>query len=79
VQIRVVGSTPQLGDWDPEKGLELYTNYEYWPCWIARDPINLPLNQKVEYNYAILNMDGQILQWASNTRLTYILVCILEV
>jgi len=74
VRIKVVGSAPALGEWDPENGIELHTNFEFFPCWISQDPVILPLGERVEYNYVILdkNDDSKVLQWASNTKLTVV-------
>lgn len=55
VDIRVVGSCPQLGEWNPAKGVKLQTSFEYFPSWISNDPVHLPLNQKIEYQYVILS------------------------
>ncbi|CAD7971851.1 unnamed protein product, partial [Amoebophrya sp. A120] len=53
VRVKLVGSTPQLGSWDPDLALELHTNPNYFPCWISNDPVHLPLGETVEYQYIV--------------------------
>ncbi|CAD7966741.1 unnamed protein product [Amoebophrya sp. A120] len=54
VEIRVVGSCPQLGDWQWQKGAILQTSFEYFPSWISKDPVYLPLGEKIEYQYVVI-------------------------
>lgn len=39
--IRIIGDHPQLGSWNPERGLVLYTNSEIYPFWISYDILTL--------------------------------------
>ena len=64
VEVKIVGSAPQLGGWDHTQGVELHTSSEYFPCWITRDPIVLPMKDRVEYKYAIIEKDGAV-RWSN--------------
>jgi len=39
--LRVIGDHPQLGSWNPEKGLILFTNQDIYPFWIANNIVNI--------------------------------------
>ena len=39
--LKIVGSIPQLGCWDPNKGLELGTTQESYPGWIMQGSLML--------------------------------------
>ncbi|CAD7955266.1 unnamed protein product [Amoebophrya sp. A25] len=58
VEIRVVGSCPQLGSWDPLKGVKLETSFEFFPVWISKDPVYLPLGVQIDYRYAVITRNS---------------------
>ena len=40
--VLIVGNCPELGMWDPKKGLMLQTNPKEYPIWFTKQPITLP-------------------------------------
>lgn len=65
--IRVVGSHPSLGDWNPAGALSLETNEDIFPCWISTDPIFVDLHAQVEYKYVLVGPEGQLIAWEDYT------------
>lgn len=63
--IGLVGSTPELGQWDASKCVRLNTNSDLYPLWwadvdIAVDPASDPSNsQAIEYKYIRIRPDGR--------------------
>jgi len=53
MKVRVCGNHPGLGDWKPADSMELITYKDIYPCWISNTPIEVPLNQSLEYKYVI--------------------------
>ena len=71
MQIRVCGSVPQLGEWDPARGLELQTSFEFFPCWITKEPVSLPVGQRIEYSYVIISTKNPSqVRWSVSSVLT---------
>jgi len=65
--VRVVGSDPALGSWEPSGGLNLETNEDIFPCWISTDPICIDLHAQVEYKYVIADANGDLRAWEDYT------------
>jgi lysophospholipase L1-like esterase len=67
--IGIVGSTPQLGQWDVSKCLHLATNSDHYPLWwidIDIAPcLNTPSIEKIEYKYVLIRPDGSI-KWEAS-------------
>lgn len=61
--VRVVGDHPSLGNWDPEKGLELETQQDLFPVFISQHPVFIDLHAKVEYKYLLCGVNGQPKEW----------------
>ncbi|WP_048314223.1 DUF1796 family putative cysteine peptidase [Crocosphaera watsonii] len=66
--IGLVGSTPELGEWDVSKCLHLQTNEDQYPVWWVETDIDLTpfLNssnqQRIEYKYVRFYSDGGV-EW----------------
>jgi len=61
-EIFIVGSCPELGNWDPNKAIKLSTSGDKYPLWISQD-IQIFLSAKkakVEYKY-IKKLNGNVL------------------
>ena len=55
----VVGSTPELGEWIPERGLHMSTSDSLYPRWDAHLVVHAA---SVEYKLVIIRADGAV-QW----------------
>lgn len=68
--IKLVGSTTQLGNWVPDKGVALnadkYSSSD--PLWSTT--VNLPAGQSLEYKYIRVKTDGTV-QWESDPNRSY--------
>ena len=55
----IVGETPQLGGWEPERGIPMSTSEENYPIWRV-EPLLLSehSNGDVEFKFAVLGADG---------------------
>lgn len=53
----VVGSVPELGNWDALQGLRLFTNAQCFPNWESLRPIVLPPNTEIVYKFVVQNED----------------------
>ncbi len=68
--IAVVGSTPQLGQWDVRKCLHLRTSGDRYPLWWADIEIEVDSpsepsdRQTIEYKYVLIGSDGSV-KWES--------------
>lgn len=60
-EVRVCGSCPELGDWDPARGVPLTRHGD---C-LASRAVLLPLRRRVEYKYCICGEVGNFLRWES--------------
>ena len=56
-RIFVVGNCAALGDWDPQKGIELRTADDIYPQWSAS--ASLPAGARVEYKYVTVTAAGE--------------------
>lgn len=55
--LKLVGSTSQLGNWNPHAGLTLVTNSAEFPVWRAGILMSPPADSGiVEYKYVLVNM-----------------------
>ncbi|KAL1519753.1 hypothetical protein AB1Y20_023261 [Prymnesium parvum] len=59
-EVRVVGSPPSLGSWNPLHGVRLVTNASLYPVWRC-DPLLLN-ESEVEFKFVIVRADGSI-EW----------------
>jgi 4-alpha-glucanotransferase len=58
----VVGSIPELGNWDPEKGIVL--TCENYPEWTAELELNYDKLCPIEYKFCIINKDNKsVVRW----------------
>merc|ERR1719421_1043494 len=49
----VVGSTPELGNWDVNKGFRLGTHHSCYPIWKSDNPVVLPKDTTALYKFVI--------------------------
>jgi trehalose 6-phosphate synthase/phosphatase len=54
-ELRLAGNTPQLGMWNPERGLALVSEPSSPSEWRLIAPISVPLGTEIEYKYVIIN------------------------
>ncbi|XRB15059.1 CBM20 domain-containing protein [Pseudoscourfieldia marina] len=55
-QLRLVGSVPACGNWDPERGVEMeWTDGDVWTCDVCM--ISTPSDGHIEYKYVLVNVD----------------------
>ncbi|CAD8171653.1 unnamed protein product [Paramecium pentaurelia] len=59
--VKVVGNEPQLGNWNPSKGLQLLTNESMYPIWFTDYPLELLAYSKLEFKVVII--DDQNCYW----------------
>jgi len=69
--VYVVGSIPQLGNWNANSAVALsatkYTNSD--PLWFAS--VALPAGTAFEYKYLIKGSDGNVVLWESDPDRSY--------
>ena len=58
----VVGSTPQLGSWNPERGVRMYTDELSYPVWRANQWLECEGNTPLEYKCVIMRASGSV-EW----------------
>jgi trehalose 6-phosphate synthase/phosphatase len=61
--VRVVGSHPAMGSWDPNRGVNLTTDSDLFPCWKSTAPVEVGLHADIEYKYVIIGPDGNVRSW----------------
>jgi trehalose 6-phosphate synthase/phosphatase len=57
-EVRLVGNIPQLGMWDPERGLALAPEPSSLSEWRLIAPFSVAIGTEVEYKYIIINPNG---------------------
>ncbi len=65
--IGIIGSAPELGQWDASKCVRLSTNSDRYPLWwadvdIPADPAETSSSQTIEYKYIRIRPDGRV-EW----------------
>ena len=59
--LKLVGSTAQLGSWNPQTGLTFFTTLAEFPVWkagILIDPAQITnLQSTIEYKYVLVNLN----------------------
>ncbi|MUL40925.1 hypothetical protein FZ103_06950 [Streptomonospora sp. PA3] len=60
--VRVVGSVPELGSWNPDEGLRLSTDDSSYPTWSGA--VDLPAGTDFEYKLVKVDPDGTV-TWES--------------
>ncbi|CAI2372636.1 unnamed protein product [Moneuplotes crassus] len=61
-RIILVGSLPELGSWDPSKGVKLLTDATCFPFWSGT--IHIPTMSTFEYKYVIVNsINNTVSRW----------------
>jgi hypothetical protein len=60
--VAAVGSTAELGAWDPTKALKLTTSEADYPVWKSA-PVPLADGTEVEYKFIVVGADGAASQW----------------
>ncbi|GAA4965748.1 carbohydrate-binding module family 20 domain-containing protein [Kineococcus glutinatus] len=66
--VHLVGSSPQLGAWDPAKAIALSS--AAYPTWRTTAAVDLPANTRFEYKYVKKNPDGTY-TWEGGANRTY--------
>jgi alpha-amylase len=64
--VKVTGSGPELGNWDPANALSLYTNEDEFPIWRAGifiDRERQPDLNNMDYKYIISHKDKEDTYW----------------
>ena len=64
--VKVTGSGPELGNWDPKNALSLYTNEDEFPIWRAGifiDRERQPDINKMHYKYIIDSKEKDEVYW----------------
>mmetsp|Transcript_66860 Transcript_66860/g.159551 ORF Transcript_66860/g.159551 Transcript_66860/m.159551 type:complete len:299 (-) Transcript_66860:125-1021(-) len=76
--VRVVGSVPELGSWEPSRALPLVSTERTYPSWRSVE-IALPSQgaEVVQYKY-IKVFDGSLVQWEAGPNRFLDLSCLLE-
>lgn len=60
----VVGNIPELGNWDPFKGLPLFTSAENFPAWRSpRYPLSTLRTFPVEFKFVIITGGNRAVRW----------------
>ncbi|EDO05992.1 Glycosyltransferase 20 family protein [Babesia bovis T2Bo] len=62
-RLAVVGDHPSLGNWDINACHELQRISTVDDVWTSRTPASLPLKERREYRYVVLNDLGGFVQW----------------
>lgn len=52
--VAILGNISLLGNFDRTKPLRLYTTPESYPIWTTVNPIVVPMNQQIQYQYCLL-------------------------
>ena len=52
-QIHVLGSISELGCWNLQNGISLYTNEKEYPYWKTLKCLRIPCGQKFEFKFAV--------------------------
>ncbi|AOR23386.1 phospholipase D-like domain-containing protein [Clostridium taeniosporum] len=66
-KVIVVGNTPELGEWNIEKGLEMSTSDDLFPDWFVKAGVKQ--GSKIEYKYVILRANGSA-EWENGQNRT---------
>lgn len=76
--VRIVGSLPELGSWEPSRALPLSTSEHTYPSWRSAE-VSLPsqVSEVVQYKY-IKVFDGSLVQWEAGPNRFLDLSCLLE-
>ncbi|CAD8133524.1 unnamed protein product [Paramecium pentaurelia] len=64
--VRIVGNTPQLGNWNPQQGFKLITNNEMYPIWYSDYALEVELNQLVEFKIIITDGCNSLWEFGEN-------------
>ncbi|GBE59939.1 trehalose-6-phosphate synthase [Babesia ovata] len=66
-RLAVVGDHSALGAWEPAECHELRQSATVDDVWISHSPAHLPLNERREYRYAVLDDLGEFVRWHDET------------
>eukprot|EP00930_Biecheleria_cincta_P040934 TRINITY_DN2802_c0_g1_i2.p1 TRINITY_DN2802_c0_g1~~TRINITY_DN2802_c0_g1_i2.p1 ORF type:complete len:297 (-),score=38.21 TRINITY_DN2802_c0_g1_i2:257-1147(-) len=63
--VTLVGSAPELGQWNTKRGVKLYTSEVDFPFWTSPPiSLSLPREEPVLYKYVLTTADGRV-EWES--------------
>lgn len=68
--VRVVGSSAELGCWDPTQGLQLSTGPSDFPTWGSPNLVKVKTTDMIEYKYVICDRDGKAVRWEERANRT---------
>ena len=66
VQVWLLGSLVELGDWIPSRAIETGQVENEWKVWQAR--VRLPVNVSFQWSWCTLTKDGRLKQWESSQK-----------
>jgi len=56
----IVGSAPEIGSWDPQRGRKLSTDASSYPAWSCACQLDVSTHSTVEYKFVVHRADGSI-------------------
>eukprot|EP00928_Gymnodinium_smaydae_P062316 TRINITY_DN46213_c0_g1_i1.p1 TRINITY_DN46213_c0_g1~~TRINITY_DN46213_c0_g1_i1.p1 ORF type:complete len:539 (-),score=90.91 TRINITY_DN46213_c0_g1_i1:136-1752(-) len=71
--VRVVGSIPLLGSWDPARAVVLGTTATDFPVWRSQVTSGIDDQVLVEYKYVICDASGRAVRWEDGPNRTFCL------
>ncbi|KAL4464781.1 hypothetical protein ABPG74_011342 [Tetrahymena malaccensis] len=58
-QLIIVGNTPELGNWNPYKGIVMKTDDDNYPNWYTENPLMLQKGSKFQFKFVKLRQGNQ--------------------
>ncbi|GIX64943.1 trehalose-6-phosphate synthase [Babesia caballi] len=69
-RLTVVGDHSALGNWDTAAAHELRQSSTVEDVWNSSAPAHLPLKERREYRYAVVNISGEFVRWLQDAART---------
>ena len=66
VQVWLLGSIPELGEWNPTRAIETGQVECEWKVWQAQ--LRLPVDVSFEWSWCTLTSDGHLRQWEASQK-----------
>ena len=64
--IYVLGNIKELGCWQLENGLKMYTDIKSYPFWFTTEEIKVNIGTEICYKYVMMNTNTKEIEWESN-------------
>ena len=64
--IYVLGNIKELGCWQLENGLKMYTDIKSYPLWYTTEEIKVNIGTEICYKYVMMNTNTKEIEWESN-------------